>query len=273
MTAPTHRSKIPFASNEDWFNIVTQWPEARLMANLIDDGAVTKNGDTEHHNRIHRAATVCMEVTAHPWLQSCVPALIETGVYNDNPESSLHHACVKGMIGVVESLSGSLRWDGPSPTFSAPLNLMMTTGVTSFLDDEMRQGTIFVDAAKSAAGKYASRAADIEQCVLSVLDMGTKAGHSDLVFSVTKLEGGEGDRPQPVCAFVDAKFHHAIVKFLEHGFDPHSKIDGAPSLMEYADEKSPEAAHVIRSFELREQAVNVLRDIDGAKLVSKQQAP
>lgn len=259
MTTSHLRNPDPFAPKEEWkASVSAPPPESEWVAKILSDGFAPENFAAEEIKHMHRAAISCLSSTADASLRSCVPALINAGAYNLDPEKSLHHACFEGLPGVVKSLAGSLQWDSPS------LKPMMTTGAISLLDDDFRRGTIFVDVAMAAAGEYASRASDIEQCVLSVLDMGAQAGHSDLVFSVTKLNDSNGDRQQPVCAFADAKFHRAIVKFLEHGFDPHSKMDGAPSLMEYADENSPQTAHVIRSFEARQEALGALREIEKA---------
>lgn len=194
----------------------------------------------------------CMNSANRPWLRNYIPALIEAGIYNIRPDKSLFHACKTGCVNVVESLGEHIDWE------DSDFKRTMTKGLPEWMRDGIEMQTPF-----TAAAKTGKTNPETEQCVLKVIEIGIAAGQSDLVFSVTKHENGSVcGRMEPVCSFVDAKFHHALVKFLENGFDPHAKKDGGPSLVEYADKHAPEAAHVIRTFEARRQARTSLQTID-----------
>lgn len=217
----------------------------------LKKGFESEGYDENQIQALYKTAMDCMCSQTVRWTQSHIPALIDAGIYNTSPANSLYHACVQGFPDVVESLSGSLQWEDPK------FRSLMTTGVAFTFKDSPRKTKLFSDAAWEAAKENTSHPGKIEECVLKVIAMGVQAGHSELVFY-----SDQDYRPEPVCAFVDAQFHHALVKFLENGLDPHAKTEYSSSLMEYAAENSPQAAHVIQSFEARQQALGVLHEID-----------
>lgn len=188
-------------------------------------------------------AIKAMDSPTHPWMRNYIPALIDVGIYNSNPNKSFMKACKNGCVDVIESLEGRIDWDA---------------GADGPLTHAIKTQALFMAAAANCED---GRPGQFEKGVLKVIEMGVKNGHADLVFKVAVHNDGSVSRSEPVCSFADAKFHRALVMFLENGLDPHAAVGNAPSLLAYADEHAPEAAHVMRTFEARRQSMKAMENI------------
>lgn len=180
----------------------------------------------------------------HPY----VNAYIDAGVYDLDPYYAIVMALENGHANVIDHFKGRLPWA------------------------DFEKYTLFSDAGSpillcTSMANNENAIADPESAILAILDQAIEAGKSDIVFAlfeVTKPHSGKGmnNVVEPIASLCECGYFRAVVKFLEHGIDPNAVLSRqGVSILERADAKSPEAAHLIRTFLARQKAQALLEEM------------
>lgn len=189
-------------------------------------------------------------------------AFVSTGVFDQDPEAFLCLACTHGHAGIIRSLRSNVDWRKVPNGEDSPVMLALT---------EARKLNT-----NSSRTRY-------EDAIEAFFDRAIADGHPERVtlchetidLDIGMHEFGTRTFAQPVHAMIALKFHGALVKMLQAGLSPtEPPLDGAKSPLEIATlmasssfhEGMQETVHVIRSFAARQQARQLLDEIDSPNI-------
>lgn len=183
----------------------------------------------------------------HPY----VSAYIDAGVYDIDPCGSINEAIANGHASVIDHFKGRVPWDDfeKHTLFSNPRSPI-------------------IRCAEIESNENAPM--DLENAILAIMDQAIEAGKADIVFTLFEVtrphsEKGMNNVVEPMASLCECGYFRAVVKFLEHGIDPNAVLSRqGVSILERADAKSPEAAHLIRTFMARKTALSLMQDMDGS---------
>lgn len=178
-----------------------------------------------------------------PWMRAHLPAFVDAGVLDFDRAEAIRFACTYGASCVVERFLPAIPWQKMGKQFKDNSSLILTAAA-SFQDSEDGR--------------------DHEKAIATLLDQAIKDGQSDLVFQTFLLKDSQkGLRNEPLFTLVEAGWSDAVVKFLDHGFDPHAKVPGGTiSLLDLANDKAPGMAELIYSHQARQEARALLSEIE-----------
>lgn len=215
------------------------------------------------HARLVRQALTMLKPQSQPH-HPYIAAHLSAGTYDLNPELSVPMAMACGMGHVLEHFRGRMPWDF----------LEWKHETASILDLPLgcRKSAMQTDNFDSDDQSY-------ENAILTFLDMAIADGRADFAFRVLatgndiKKNNANGTPNvqvvEPLASLAENGFTRVIVKFLENGLDPTSKVaDNVPSVLETADIKTPEIAHLMRTYLNRRKVQGMLEEMTATSTAS-----
>lgn len=184
-------------------------------------------------------------------LATHIPAFKAAGLYDINPAQSFDAAVRVGCVEVINHFEGRVPWDNLARTID-PSQSILVDALCAYTKVDISERH--------------------EESLVRVIDMAIEDGRSELVFQISSepdpgLKDGNASPVfvSPLSHLIEFKFSDVLMKFLNQGLDVNAPAaEGAWTPLQTADARSPEIAHVFRTFSARQKALEALQDIDAA---------
>ena len=259
------RARMPF------IGIYPKPPAADKVEGLtIELAAAEKDAHDYKREQLLSVALSTLPNSNHA-MRPYVRSFIGAGIFDFGIADSVVKAVAHGHPHVVENFRGRMPWDeilpqndlgkilyafsDANPIYMAAVNVRDKNQNT--LDGASESAVLTYIAAAKQDGK-------LDQVLAhgpATHEIPLKVGQTDRLVNVNVVE--------PIATLVDANMPRAILKFLENGLDPQTKMKSdTPSVLETADLKSPEIGQTIRTFMTRKRAIAALDEMEPKAVAS-----
>lgn len=247
--------KIP-GRRGDYFDICTTHEHLDTLscfpsvyAKAMADRFLMQTMGPANKEKLVKQAIKALGVHEENSLAAHIPAFKAAGLYEMHPAESFDAAVRGGCVEVINHFEGRVPWDSLTRTID-PSQSILVDALCAYTKVETNERH--------------------EKSLLRVIDMAIEDGRPELVFQISSNPdpSPKNNKVSPVFVspldhLIEFKFSDVLMKFLEQGLDVNAPAaEGAWSPLQTAALRSPEIAHIFRTFSARQKVLEALQDMN-----------